>query len=330
MKVAIIVFEGVVFSSYVGPYDIFAKGNHIYKTLFPRYEGNRFDITIINFSKGQNFKNSVLPVIDADEAEDFYDLVLISSMEFTHIEGLMKQENIQAFIKKQLSSPQTEVASICTGAFLLACTGALNGKRATTHWSAFDYFRKTFPDVELLDDKVITDENGIYTCGGAFTFAPFVLYLIEKYCGRETAVALSKFMLVDLYKDPQTSYNIFSLQHTHNDEPIQKVQQKLESEFQNDVSIDRLARDHGMSRRTLLRRFKTATGNTPSEYLQRVRVEAAKKYLESDRIQIDHIPSLIGYEDYGFFLKLFKKHVGVSPKSYRQKFSKDHIEALTA
>jgi len=330
MNVAILLFDGVITSSYTGPYDIFIKGNDIYKSFFPRYQKNKFDVNLIDFSPSQAFINQPLAVTSYKEAEKHYDLVIIPSMDFDRIESIIQQENLITFLKKQLANSNTEVASICTGTFLLAKTGILNGRRATTHWAGFELFRGFYPNVELLDDKVITDDRGIYTCGGAFTFAPFILYLIEKYCGRETSVALSKFMLIDLYKDPQSTYNIFSLQHTHNDKPIQKVQQELEAQYKSNVSIDGLANDIGMSRRTLLRRFKSATGNTPSEYLQRVRIEAAKRYLESDQIPIDHIPSMIGYEDYGFFLKLFKKHVGVSPKAYRHKFSKEHIEALSA
>ena len=206
------------------------------------------------------------------------------------------------------------------GCLLVAAAGIIDGKRITTHWMGADNLREMFPEVIVEDDKIILDEGGIYSCGGAFTFTTLIMYLVEKFCGHETAVYASKILLIDLYKDPQSSYNIFRLQKQHNDKEVKTVQDIFEKSFSASHSLNDLAEKVAMSRRTFIRRFKKATGNTPVEYLQRVRVEAAKKELETSPEPIESIPSKVGYEDYGSFLNVFKKYAGVSPSAYRKRY----------
>lgn len=325
MKVAILAYPQAVPTSVIGPYDILAKSGHVFKQLFPINSGDKFDITLVGHPTETLISHPLMPIEEAISTRQQFDLVVIPAIEPLKIAEVLEQGTaMQDFIKTQYTGG-AELASICMGAFLLASTGLLDGKRATTHWMGVDHFRQMFPEVILEDDKVIVDEGRIYSCGGAFTFTALMMYLVEKYCGHETAVMASKILLIDLYKDPQSSYQIFSLQHQHDDEVIREAQHRIEKEFTENISVTSLSENACMSTRTFLRRFKRATGNTPLEYLQRVRIEAAKKALENDTSAVDEIPSQVGYEDYGSFLKLFKRYTGVTPTDYRRKYKRPSV-----
>ncbi len=216
-----------------------------------------------------------------------------------------------------------EVASLCVGAFLLASTGLLDGRKCTTHWMAADAFRQMFPDVELVTEKIITSDRGIYSSGGAYSFINLIVYLVEKYCGRETAIYISKVLEVDYDRANQSQFTIFNGQKVHEDEPIKKAQEYIENNVSKKISVDQLADLFLISRRNFERRFKKATSNTPVEYLQRVKIEAAKKSLESGRENINEIMYAVGYSDSKAFRTVFKKITGLSPLDYRKKYYRD-------
>ncbi|PQJ11391.1 AraC family transcriptional regulator [Flavipsychrobacter stenotrophus] len=214
-----------------------------------------------------------------------------------------------------------EVASLCTGSFLLASTGLLDGKHCSTHWAAADAFRQMFPDVTLMADKIITDEQGTYSSGGAYSFLNLVLYIIEKYCGRDVAIFLAKLMEIEIDRDCQSQFAIFNGQKDHEDEPIKQAQTYMESNVGEKITIEQVAGLFSISRRNFERRFKKATANTPVEYLQRVRVEAAKKSLETGRTNVNEVMYAVGYTDGKAFRTTFKKITGLSPLEYRKKYS---------
>jgi len=216
-----------------------------------------------------------------------------------------------------------EVASLCTGAFLLASTGLLKGKKCSTHWVAADAFRKAFPEVKLLAEKIITDELGMYSSGGAYSFLNLMIYLVEKFCGREMAVYCSKMLEIEIERKSQSPFAIFTGQKVHEDEPIKKAQLFMENNVSNKLSVDQLSEMFAISRRNFERRFKKATSNTPVEYLQRVKIEAAKKSLESSRENINEVMYSVGYSDSKAFRTMFKKITGLSPVSYRNKYNRE-------
>ena len=322
MKIAILAFPGAVSSSITGPYDIFVKSNTIFKTLYPYFDGNKLDVKYVAHpSSGSIGDHPLLPIDTAVSTQEKFDLVVISAIEPERVEEVLRNgTQMVEFIKRQYYHG-AEIASICMGAFILASTGLLDGRRATTHWMGASSFRAMFPEVILEDDKVIVHEGRIYSSGGAFTFTNLIMYLVEKHCGHDTAIMASKTLLIDLYKDPQSSYSIFNLQKQHDDKPILGVQKMLEERFAEDISMTGLASEVCMSQRTFLRRFKRATGNTPIEYLQRVRIEAAKRMLESRDMPIESISGAVGYDDYGSFLKLFKRYTAISPSAYRKRYA---------
>ncbi len=216
-----------------------------------------------------------------------------------------------------------EVVSLCVGAFLLASTGLLEGRKCTTHWTAAHDFRKMFPGVELVEDKIITDEGGIYTSGGAFSYLNLILYLIEKYAGRNTAVFLSKAFQIDIERRSQSPFMIFQGQKDHEDEVIRKAQEYIEENYQEKITVDDLAEMLALGRRNLERRFKKATSNSVVEYIQRVRMEAAKMSLESGRENVNEVMFNVGYTDTKAFRSTFRKITGLSPVEYRQKYYRE-------
>jgi transcriptional regulator GlxA family with amidase domain len=198
----------------------------------------------------------------------------------------------------------------------------LEGKRCSTHWSAATDFKRMFPNITLDTDKLITIEQGIYTNGGGYSFLNLVLFLVEKYFDRQTAVYCSKIFQIDIDRTSQSPFFIFQTQKNHGDELIGKAQTFIEENLSKKISFEQLASKLSISRRNFDRRFIKAVGNTPVEYLQRVKVEVAKKALENGRMNIFEVMEEVGYSDDDAFREVFKKLTGLSPLDYKVKYNK--------
>ena len=183
------------------------------------------------------------------------------------------------------------------------------------------------PAVHLVDDKILTEEDGIYTSGGAYSFLNLLLYIIEKYVGRDIAIVIAKLYMIDIDKLSQSPFIIFQGQKEHSDEPIKKAQEFIETNFSERITVDQLADMLALGRRSLERRFKQATRNTVTEYIQRVKIEAAKKNLESSRKNINEVMYEVGYIDTKAFRETFRKITGLSPLAYKNKYNKEAIVA---
>ena len=232
----------------------------------------------------------------------------------------INQESVE-WIRNQRIQHQTEIVSLCRGAFLVAQTGLMNGKSCATHWLTHDQFRRMFPAITLLPDKIVNEDNGIYSSGGAYSFLNLLLYLIEKFYGRETAIWCSKVSEIEFDRMNQNQFVIFNGQKDHSDEGVKEVQAYIEKHFAEKISVELLAQRIATSSRNFVRRFKKATNNTPIEYIQRIRVEAAKKQLESSTLNIYQIMYGVGYNDDKTFRTLFKRYVGTTPLEYRNKYN---------
>lgn len=254
------------------------------------------------------------------------DLIIIPAIHGDQEEAFKENREFVPWILKQ-HHDGAEIASLCVGAFFLAKTGLLEGKQCATHWIHAATFKKMFPRVNLVDDKILTDDGGIYTSGGAYSYLNLLLYLIEKYAGREMAILISKAFMIDIDKASQSPFIIFQGQREHEDVPVKKAQELIEQNFQEKLNIDVLASQLAISRRSLERRFKKATSNTISEYIQRVKIEAAKKELESGMKNINEVMYNVGYNDIKSFRGTFKKITGISPVKYRNKFQREQFFA---
>jgi len=321
-RVAILVPNSpCILSSVVGAYKVLSLVN---STLSGQGKSPYFDIKMAGLSNETHLYEGIFVVRPEVLAKDLKktDLVIIPAFNGDIPACLMLNKEYIPWIIDQYKQG-AEIASLCTGAFLLASTGLLKGRKCSTHWLAANAFRQAFPDVKLQPEKIITDELGMYSSGGAYSFLNLMIYLVEKFCGREMAVHCSKILEIEIERKSQSPFAIFMGQKTHEDEPIKKAQVFMENNVSAKVSVDQLSEMFAISRRNFERRFKKATSNTPVEYLQRVKIEAAKKSLESSRENVNEVMYSVGYSDSKAFRTTFKKITGLSPVSYRNKYNRE-------
>jgi transcriptional regulator GlxA family with amidase domain len=216
-----------------------------------------------------------------------------------------------------------EVASLCIGAFLLASTGLLNGKECSSHWKTANEFREMFPEVTLVDGRIVTEQQGLYSSGGATSYWNLLLYLVEKHAGREIAIIASKVYALEIDRKSQSPFIMFNGQKKHEDDPIKQAQEYIENNVTEKISVEDLSLKFAIGRRHFERRFKKATNNKPVEYIQRVKIEAAKKSLESSRKNVNEVMYDVGYSDTKAFRNIFKRITGLSPVEYRNKYNKE-------
>lgn len=214
-----------------------------------------------------------------------------------------------------------EIASLCTGTFLLAYSGILNGKECTTHWAYADEFRYFYPAIRLVDQKVITDQDGLYSSGGGTAYWNLLIHLVEKYTNREMAIRTAKYFMVDYNKTFQSPFIVFKGLKDHNDDSILKAQEIIEQLYPEKLTVEEIAEKLHLTRRTFERRFKKATRHTVAEYIQKVRVEAAKKQLEIGRSSIHEVMYKVGYMDVQAFRDIFKRLCGMTPVEYKKKYN---------
>jgi transcriptional regulator GlxA family with amidase domain len=213
-----------------------------------------------------------------------------------------------------------EIASVCSGVGLVAATGMLDGKRATTHWALAERFREKYPKVKWMPELMVTEDRGFYCGGGVHAALDLSLYLVEKFCGHEIAMESSKALLIETPRAWQAGFAVIPLKTEHNDESISLAQDWLHQNFHRTFSLETPAKRAGMSLRNFIRRFKEATGDSPLTYLQKLRVAAAKRLLESNHRTMQEVSDAVGYQDVAFFRSLFQRHTGVSPSAYRERF----------
>lgn len=215
-----------------------------------------------------------------------------------------------------------EIASLCLGAFFLGATGLLDGKKCSTHWGFIDQFRDMYPEIDVQDGSIVTEENGLYSSGGANSYWNLLLHLVEKYTDRETAIVLAKYFAIDIDRNSQSAFTIFSGQKQHQDEAVKKAQELIEEMIEDKISVEVLAEKVAVGRRSFERRFKRVTNNSVLEYIQRVKVEAAKRSFESTMKNISEVMFDVGYSDTKAFRTTFKKITGLTPIEYRNKYNK--------
>lgn len=323
-RVSIIVPEGeVIVSSIIPAIEIFTEVN----TYLRRKQNNSEDhykIELVGLScKSEKYNGLITfkPTKTIDEVEST-DLIIITAFSANQQKAIDLNKGFIPWIKKQRLNNNCEIASLCVGAFLLAETGLLNNRSASTHWAYAELFEKKYPMVNLVSELIITDENGIYTSGGAFSTLNLILYLIEKYNGREAAIWCSKMFEIEFDRNNQHQFTMFNGQKDHDDQAIKKAQVYIEKNYKEKILIDNLADILAMSTRNFIRRFKKSTLNTPSEYIQRVRVEVAKKTFESHKKGVYEVMFEVGYNDPKAFRDIFKKHTGLSPTEYKRKYNR--------
>jgi transcriptional regulator GlxA family with amidase domain len=319
--ITILVPKGAILGSIEGPRQLLTQVNQFANA---RRQPALFKVQLVGLEKETPTSGGLYTVhsdMTLSEVQKT-DLIIIPAVDGEIEKAIEANKEFIPFIVQQYKQG-AEVASLCLGAFILASTGLLDGKKCATHWVAANDFRRLFPKVNLIAEKIITDEKGIYTSGGAYSYLNLVLYLIEKFVGREMSILCAKIFAIEFERSNQSPFIMFSGQKDHEDESIRNAQDFIEQNFQEKITVDQLADKLSIGRRNLERRFKKATSNTVVEYIQRVRVEAVKKSLETDRKTINELMYEVGYSDNKAFRTVFKKITGVSPIEYKNRYGRE-------
>ena len=319
-KISILVPENAVLAAITDPRYMFTAVNQ-----FLQASGRMplFEVQLVGMTRDVQLNEGAFSVHTQfllDEVAQT-DLVIVPALSGDFSEGIAKNEPMRQWIIGQRAQG-AEVASLCVGAFLLAATGLLDGKRCSTHWLFAPQFRAMFPTVELVDGAIITEDQGMYSSGGATSYWNLLLYLVEKYTDRDTAILAAKFFAIDIDRDSQSAFMMFKGQKEHDDAAIRAAQEFIETHFTEKITIETLADRFAVGRRSFERRFKKATNNTVIEYIQRVKMEAAKRSLESSRKNINEVMFDVGYTDAKAFRDVFKRWTGLTPVEYRNKYNK--------
>ena len=322
-KITFLAESGCLFSGIIGLIDAFSIANLWHQSMCAEEAPALFGTEVVTADGKPVLAHGDIPVhphksVDAVEKAD---MILIPPF-LPHVEPLPRRlGDLLDWITERYRN-RTRIGALCTGVFVLAETGLLNGKIATTNWHFARMFQRRYPKVRLKPERILTEDDGLICSAAASSFFNLGLYIIETFGSPELASVCAKAMLVDPNRDSQAPYVISDFQKDHNDAEILKAQTWMEDNYTESIAIDSVAKQVGISPRHFKRRFKSATGESPLNYLQRVRIEAAKKRLETTRENMNEITWQIGYEDSSSFRRLFKKHTGLSPREYREKFSR--------
>lgn len=319
--ISILIPNEAVLASIVDPRTIFTGANDFLEALG---KPAQFKVQLVGLDKDVKVHGGMFSV-HADlllhEVEKT-DLIIIPAISGDLVTAVELNKEFLPWIVKQYQGG-AEVASLCIGAFLLASTGLLNGKECSSHWKTAPEFREMFPEVTLVDGRIVTEQQGLYSSGGATSYWSLLLHLVEKYAGREIAIMASKIYALEIDRKSQSPFVMFNGQKKHEDDPIKKAQEFIENNVTEKISVEDLSSRYAIGRRHFERRFKKATNNTPVEYIQRVKIEAAKKHFETTGKNVNEVMYDVGYSDAKAFRSVFKKITGLSPIDYRNRYNKE-------
>jgi len=315
--ISILVAENAIISAIGNIYHLFQTTSDF---LAESNQPLLFKVDLVGLSKEVVLNKGIFMVSPDKSIEEINqtDLIIIPPLSI-EAESLSKNKDFLPWIKNQYEKG-SRVASLCSGAFLLAETGLLDKKWCSTHWIATNKFRVDYPDVYVTDQKIITENNGIYTSGGANSYWNLLIYLIKKFTNNEIAIQVSKYFEIDIDRDNQGIYTVFEGSRYHNDSSIHKVQDYIEHHYNENLSLENLAEISNLGFRTFQRRFKEATQHTAISYIQKIRVESAKRLLERESLPINDVMIEVGYNDHEAFRRIFKRETGVAPMQYRKKY----------
>ena len=322
-RVAIMAMEGATAFSVLGSQDMLNKVNLVPQISGHAEKGIYFITELVGVEGKEVASSSGNPFICHSTVNDakHFDLILLPSCDGDVLDTIQQNYKLIPWLREQHRSGAT-LASMCTGAFILAETGLMNDRKITTHWAYFDLLEQHYPAVQIEHSDNIVEYESLIAAGGGTSFIELVLYLIEKYYGHQLATLCAKYMLVDMEKLPQSTFTMFMPQKLHGDQKVLHVQDFVENHYSQKLTIDMLAEQVNLSGRTLARRFKKATGVSPHAYILATRVEAARKLLENADLTVENIAGQVGYADLASFRNAFVKRVGIGLSEYRKKFNR--------
>ncbi len=321
MEVTVLFLRETFSSTAVGPMEVFRQAGVLWNHLTGTRKTPRFRVTTASVDGGAVVCDGPIRIVPEGSIKDIRktDLIFIPTTGLD-IDNVVERNAPVVPWLERLHKRGAEIASVCSGVGLVAATGMLDGRRATTHWALAEPFRRMYPKVKWMPELMVTEDRGFYCGGGVHAALDLSLYLVEKFCGHDIAMQSAKAMLIDTPRAWQAGFAVVPLKTEHADEPISKAQDWLHENFHRTFPLEAPARVAGMSERNFVRRFKQATGDSPLNYLQKLRIAAAKRLLESDHRSMQEVSDAVGYQDVAFFRSLFQRHTGVSPSAYREKF----------
>ena len=320
MKISILVPENSVMQAIADPQYLFSAVNQF---MIASGKKALFEVQLVGLKKEVKINGGLFTINTTHLLKDISqtDLVIIPALFGDMENAIVTNIQLIPWIKKQYNNGAT-IASLCVGAFLLASTGLLDGKKCSTHWGFQAQFRNLFPNIEVVEGSIVTEEDRLYSSGGAMSYWNLLLYLVEKYTDRQTAILASKYFAIDMDRESQCSFAIFQGQKNHTDEAVKQAQAFIDNNIKSKITIDDLASLVSLGRRSFERRFKTATNNSVLEYINRVKIEFAKQSFENSRKNMNEVMDEIGYADTKAFRTIFKKITGLTPIEYRNKYNK--------
>jgi transcriptional regulator GlxA family with amidase domain len=328
LNVTVVILQDGYASTAIVPIEIFHSAGVVWNWLHGDTVQPRFSVRTASLDgRKVNAAGSSLGLAPDCAINDIKhtDIIIVAAPGWDALDNIAKNTPLVPWLRKW-HARGAYIAGACTGVAFLAESGILDGKQATTHWGVADIYRERYPKVRWRTEQFVTEDGRIFCSGGVYASIDLSLYLVEKFCGHEVALQCAKSLLLSMPRGRQSGYSVVQLSRPHSDDKIRQTEEYLQQHFDSEISIDSLAQRVGMGPRNFIRRFKAATGRVPGAYIQTLRVSAAKELLEHGTATIQAVSSKIGYEDIGFFRNLFKRHTGMTPGEYRDRFSQMSFE----
>jgi len=321
IDVTLLFLDQTFSSTAVGPLEVFRHAGTLWNLLTGKPEKQRFRVITASVDGRRVLCDGPIHIQPMTSIHRIRktDLIFIPTTGLSLDDVVERNAPVVPWLKRW-HKRGADVASVCSGVGLVAATGMLDGKRATTHWALADRFREKYPKVKWMPELMVTEDRGFYCGGGVHAALDLSLYLVEKFCGHDIALESAKALLIETPRAWQAGFAVVPLKTEHNDEAISTAQDWLHQNFHRPFPLEAPAHRVGMSLRNFVRRFKQATGDSPLAYLQKLRIAAAKRLLESNHRTMQEISDAVGYRDVAFFRTLFQRHTGVSPSAYRERF----------
>lgn len=319
IRVAIVIYPGCTSSMVAGFWDILSLANQFY---LQQHGVALLDLSLVSATTKPIHSFSGLTLTPHQSFGVMKTPNIIYVPGFIGETEVILQHNMATISwLRKLKKTKAIITAACNGNFLLAHAGVLDGQKATTHWSLLDKFRRNYGNIEVEPEKILVDNGQVISAAGVTAYQNLALHLIQRISNSELALLCAKVFLVDAGRKIQKPYQVYHFSKTHGDELVAAVQEWMEQHYKEQFSLARLAEVGRLGTKTLQRRFRKATGETPRLYLQKLRIETAKRILESKDQTFNEITWEVGYNDASSFHKAFKQETGLTPIDYRNKFA---------